>query len=430
MKLAITARNSGQQIDQKKRKLKILIQGLNYAPEQIGIAVYTSGLAERLAQSGHKVEIVAGKPYYPTWRVFDGYKRRWFLSEKLNGVDVCRVAHYVPKRPTGLKRLVHHFSFVLSSFLPLLHKTKQMRPDVIFSVAPSLMVAPTVLLAGKLFGSKTWLHIQDFEVEAAIATGLLKPNTALTKLAKKAESWIVKNFDMVSTISPAMRNKCIEKSGKWERTYELRNWANDECFKKHAGPSRYSSEWDLEGKTVLLYSGNIGNKQGIEIIVDAARALQSNNELVFVICGDGPNKVQLQSRAAGLSNIVFKDLQPVSRLPELMQLADIHLLPQIAGASDLMLPSKLTNILASGRPVIATCEKTSGLGLEIDGCGLCVGNHDANLFYDAIRTLSVNHKLLTIFGQRAYERAEKNWRFEQVFFRFERALLDFTDIKQ
>jgi colanic acid biosynthesis glycosyl transferase WcaI len=121
---------------------------------------------------------------------------------------------------------------------------------------------------------------------------------------------------------------------------------------------------------VAIYSGNIANKQGIEIVVEAARLLRHRKDLMFVVCGNGPNRARLIESSADLDNIQFHDLQPRERLSDLLGMASVHLLPQIAGAADLVLPSKLTNMLASGRAIAATAEPGTGLAAEVDGCGL------------------------------------------------------------
>src|SRR5262245_53905754 len=122
--------------------MRLLVVGLNYAPEMVGIAVYTTGMAEALAAEGHEVRVLAGQPYYPAWRIRDGHNAWSFTNERRNGVAVTRVPHYIPGNPTGAKRLLHHASFALATLLPALWQGIVWRPDVVVAVAPSLVAAP------------------------------------------------------------------------------------------------------------------------------------------------------------------------------------------------------------------------------------------------------------------------------------------------
>lgn len=400
------------------RRPKILLLGLNYAPEAVGIAVYSTGLAEKLAADGHEVCVVTAKPSYPAWKVPAEFRGGWLRRTHENGVDVFRVATLVPSNPTGLKRLVHQASFLVSSLLPTLVLAIRRRPDVVLTVAPALAGAPVARLAAALCGARSWLHVQDFEVEAAQATGLLGPG-ALIRAAGRVERLILGLFHRVSSISPAMCRKLAEKGVRPERIVEFRNWAALDSVVPTEGPSPYRTEWNVTTPHVVLYSGNIANKQGIDIVVDAARRLHRRRDLTFVVCGEGPNRAALQSRAGDLDNLVFRDLQPKERLNDLLAMATVHLLPQLAGAADLVLPSKLTNMLASGRPVVATAHPGTGLAAEVEGCGLLTTPEDGAAFAEAIERLLDDPELRDRLGRNARRRAEERWDRDRIIGRVE-----------
>ncbi|WP_421760446.1 WcaI family glycosyltransferase [Devosia sp.] len=402
--------------------MRVLIVGLNYAPERVGIAVYTTGMAEALAAKGHEVRVVAGQPYYPAWRIMDGHNA-WSLTQTdENGVSVTRVPHYIPAVPTGRKRLTHHVSFAAAALLPALWNALFWRPDVVMTVAPSLIAAPVARAATFVAGARSWLHIQDFEVEASFATKLLKDGGSLAKVALKFEAAVLRSFDRVSAISPEMCRRLIDKGVPSDKVVEFRNWADVDAIRPMSVPSPYRAEWKIATEQVALYSGNIANKQGIEIVLDAARKLRHRKDLTFVVCGEGPNRQRLEDLAAGLSNIKFHDLQPKERLNELMGLATIHLLPQMAGAADLVLPSKLTNMLASGRPVVATAAAGTGLAREVEGCGMVVTPGDADAFADGIERLIDDQSAWAEAARAARARAEDWWAKDKVLGRMEAAL--------
>ena len=402
--------------------MKVLIVGLNYAPERVGIAVYTTGMAEALAAMGHDVQVIAGQPYYPAWKIADGHKAWAWTRGVEAGVDVTRVPHHIPAKPTGARRLLHHATFAASALFPALIRAVVQRPDAVIAVAPSLVAAPVARLAALLAGARSWLHIQDFEVEAAFATGLIKPEGRVARLAKAFDKAVTASFDTVSTISPQMVRKLVDKGIAAEKIVEFRNWANVGAIRPLSRPSAYRAEWNITTEHVALYSGNIANKQGIEIVVDAARALSHRTDLTFIVCGEGPNRANLEAHAAGLTNIQFHDLQPKERLNELVGLATIHLLPQLASAADLVLPSKLTNMLASGRPVVATAAPGTGLADEVDGCGIVTPPENSAAFAAAIATLADDPVRHALYSDAARQRAEDHWSGEAILARFARAL--------
>lgn len=401
--------------------MDILFVGLNYAPEPVGIAVYTTGLAEALAARGHSVTAIAGRPYYPQWQPYPGSHRGWSTRIE-NGVKVMRCPHYIPAVPSGSRRLIHHASFAAAA-LPIALRAAAKRPDVVIAVAPSLISVPVAAMAARVAGAKLWLHVQDFEVEAAFATGLLRGGSRFADSATAVERRLLGLADRVSTISPQMIARLADKGVPAERQVELRNWADDSiAFPEAAAPNRYAQEWGLEGRKVALYSGNIANKQGLEIVIEAAHRLRGRDDIAFVICGNGPSRARLEALAGDAPNVRFADLQPRARMGELLALATVHLLPQIAGAADLVLPSKLANMLASARPVVACADPGTGLAAEVDGCGLVVPPGNAAAMAAAVERLAGDPALCDRLGAAGRERAQQRWSRVAIVAGFERRL--------
>ena len=203
------------------RPLRVLIVGLNYAPEPIGIAPYTTGLAEHLASAGHRVEVIAGRPYYPQWRVYPGFEALGWKRSVEHGVALTRCPHYVPAVPTGARRIIHHLSFAAAALPVIIARVLRERPDVVLCVMPSLVSAVTARIGAWLGRAPLWRHVQDFEVDAAFATGLVKGGL-FERALRRLEAALFKSAATVSTISPKMVERLRAKGVAPERTFELR----------------------------------------------------------------------------------------------------------------------------------------------------------------------------------------------------------------
>ena len=402
--------------------MRLLIHGINYAPEIVGIGKYSSELAEWMALRGHTVCVHTARPYYPQWRVPEDYCESRD-HEQLNGVAVNRHAIYVPADPGGVSRLLHHASWLRNSWPGMLRDAKSFKPDIVLAIAPSLMGAPAALRVASRHRIPSVLHVQDFEVGAAHAAKLLASGSLL-RVAGAVERALIHRFNYVTTISAAMDSRLHLMGLSKDRTTIVRNWADiDTITPQPPGQSDLRKALGLEpGKIVLLYAGSISRKQGLDVVLKAARVLQHRSDLKFLVFGEGPTKEHYQSQARDLPNVVFGPFQPREKLNDLLATADIHLLPQIAGAADLVLPSKLTGMLASGRPVIATTPARSGLAAEVTNVGRVVPPADPQPLVRAIIELADNPDVRRQLGVSARKRAEAVWGKNMILKRFEERL--------
>ncbi|MFN7919387.1 MAG: WcaI family glycosyltransferase [Bryobacteraceae bacterium] len=355
--------------------MNLLVHTIFYAPDLVGVAPYTATLCEWLAARGHSVHVVAPPPYYPEWKIRPPYRSWTYSSELHNGVRVSRCPIWIPRNPRGAARLAYAASFALSSAFSLARRLAR-PPDVVFVIEPSLLNALPSLALARLTGAKAWLHIQDFEIDLAFDMGQLRPGV-LQRLAAGVERALLRRFDLVSTISEPMLERAIAKGAPPERTELLPNWVDTDAISP-AGPCGYRAELGIApGKPVALFSGSMGAKQALDVLVAAARLLE--NSVDFVICGDGPMAPKVREWSRGFANVHLLPLQPAERLPELLRLADLHILTQQASAADRLMPSKLLGMLASGRPVAATVAPETAAGRIVRECGLLAepGNPEA-----------------------------------------------------
>ncbi len=403
--------------------MKLLLYGLNYAPEPVGIGKYSGELAEWLAGRGHEVRVITAPPYFPQWRAVANRYRR----EQRRGVAIWRCPLWVPKRPSGLSRLVHLGSFALSS-LPVLLAQRKWRPDVVLTVAPAFFCAPGALLLGKLCGNPTtnWLHIQDFELDAAFELGMLKGKW-IRRLAENWERRTLAGFNQVSTISEAMRQRAVAKGVEANRAYLLPNWVELKIIYPQNISERkenpYRRELKItEEKIILMYSGSMNKKQGLDLLVHVITTLAHLPNLIWLLAGEGPTKTELTKNTAGLNNVMHLPLQPEARMNDWLNLADIHLLPQKANAADLVLPSKLLGILASGRPLVASTPVGSELGFLAEQAGIRVEPGDSVGFSKAIGELVSNQEIRMRLGANGRKLAEQRFGRDAVLVQLEKDL--------
>ncbi|THF57623.1 glycosyltransferase WbuB [Pseudothauera rhizosphaerae] len=344
--------------------MKILVYGINYSPELTGIGKYSGEMARWFAEQGHAVRVVSTPPYYPDWKIWQAFSGRRYDTRVEDGVRVTRCPLYVPAKPSAVKRMLHLASFSASSSLTVLGQLRW-KPDLVILVVPTLFCAPQALLLAKMSGAKSVLHIQDYEVDALFGLGIAKGGL-LKRFAFAAERAILRTFDRVSTISSGMLQRARQKGVNEDRLRLFPNWSETARFRDVARDSALLSRLGAApDRRVLLYSGNIGEKQGLETVVEAADRLRNRHKLQFLLVGEGAGKARLVEMAQhkGLTNLLFAPLQAYEDLPALLASADCHLVVQRRGAADAVLPSKLTNILAVGGNAVITADPDTSLGL-------------------------------------------------------------------
>ncbi len=336
--------------------MRILIHGINYAPELTGIGKYTGEMAEWLAARGHDVHVLTAVPYYPEWQVHTDYRGKNWHTEVLHGVQVHRVPLYVPKEVTSIKRIIHEFSFLAATIPFWIKALFSKKFDLVFCIAPPFHLSSFPWLYAGI--RKTiWInHIQDLQVDAAKDLGMIKNKTFLRAMFG-VERFFLNKGTRVSTISEGMQKKILSKGIVQEKLLFFPNWVDGRVIQPLTKEQSLRTEmgFSLEDK-IVLYSGNLGEKQGLDSIIRVAAKFKDDSDVKFVICGSGGGKDKLVKLAAesALSNVYFFPLQPYEKLSALLAMADVHLVLQKSSAADLVMPSKLTGILASGGCALVT----------------------------------------------------------------------------
>ena len=335
------------------RVKNITFIGLNYAPEDTAIGLYSTQWVNFLKEAGYNVTVVTAFPYYPKWEISEEYKqRKTFLKEELNGTTVLRYKQYVPKNPTFLKRIIHLLDFTFGSFRNL-YKIKEC--DLVISVVPFTTSVLLGYIQKKRFKAKLWMHIQDFEFDAALQTGVGKNKNIIFSLLFKLEKWLFSKPDIASTISYSMLKRLSEKTNSEQ--YFLPNWIDDEKIKK---------EWIL-------------------------------------------NEVK------AFNNVTYYPPVPFEELSDLLCSADVHILFQKPEVIDTVMPSKVLGMMASAKPsIIIGNEKSEVKSIfEASHAGLYFSQYSTDLV-KSLESLTADKEKLEKQGERARSYVIENFSKEKI----------------
>ena len=267
--------------------MRIVIYGINYTPELTGIGKYTGEMGSWLVSQGHEVSVVTAIPYYPEWRVHKKYKGKLWHIEYIEGVKVYRCPLYVPKKATPVKRILHEISFLLSAFPIWFCTLFQKKYDNVICVSPPFFLGLLPVLYSKIRNAKLISHVQDLQVDTAKELGMIKNNFFLSGMFR-AEKFILKNSKVVSTISPGMLKKIVSKGVSKLKIVLFPNWVDEEAIKPLVKSESLRKEFGLkDDDKVVLYSGNLGEKQGLENIIKAAMHFILRKDVYFIFVGNG-----------------------------------------------------------------------------------------------------------------------------------------------
>lgn len=348
--------------------MKILLYGINYSPELTGIGKYSGEFARWCAQNGHEVRVVTAPAYYPDWKVSAEFSAIKYQRMVEDGVLVTRCPLYVPSQPSALKRVLHLLSFSLTSSVALFANFRW-KPDLVIHVAPTLFCFPWTWLFCRLRRTESLLHIQDFEVDAMFGLSMAGGGI-IRKIAYGLERAALSSFDRVSTISPGMIKRALDKGVHPGKLILFPNWSELERFQNVQIDTNFLAGLGVDsGKKLVLYSGSMGEKQGLEAVLETAFHFKERPNVQFLLVGEGGAKRKLISECEErqLGNVLFASVQPYESLPGLLAAADCHLVVQRRGAADSVLPSKLTNILAVGGNAVITADRDTSLGELTEG---------------------------------------------------------------
>jgi len=398
--------------------MHVLIAGINYRPEVTGIGAYTAGVAEHLARRGDRVTVITGLPHYPSWRLAHGRRHRLWSREWIAGVEVIRAAHYVPATQSALRRAAYEATFSLTGLLAM---PTLPRPDAIVGITPSLGGAVLARLAGQRFGSPYGILFQDLMGPAAAQSGV-PGGGAVARAVGAAEAWALQRATAVAVVADVFAPYLVGLGVLTGAIHRVPNWSRASSATMAIDEVRTHFGWN-DGRMLVLHSGNIGFKQGLEQVVDAARLATDRKEPIrFVIAGDGSRAGAIRESALGLTNLEFLRVQSEGVHASLLAVADVLLLCERPSQLGMSLPSKLTSYFAAGRPIVAAVPAGGASSAEVERseAGLVVPAGAPGALLDTLRRLREDPALAARLGAAGAAFASANTTAADCLLRAER----------
>jgi colanic acid biosynthesis glycosyl transferase WcaI len=411
--------------------MKILIYSYNYHPEPIGIAPLMTELAEGLAKRGHEVRVLTGMPNYPERQIYEGYRNKFYCTETINGVRIDRCYVWIRPKPGLVTRLALDGSFAFTSFARAL--MNGWRPDVMLMTSPPLAASVPAAVLRWIYRCPLVLSLQDILPEAAVHTGLITNKRAI-QVFEALERFAYRKATAIGAIAEGFVDNLRSKGVPADKIHLIPNWVDVNFIRPLPKHNSFHERHNLQGKFVVLYSGNIALTQGLETVIDAAKLLDDHPEadaIQFVIVGEARAIKKLASycRENTVSNrVMLLPFQPRAVLPEMLAAADVSLIVQRRNVVGFNMPSKTQLILASGRPAIASvpAHGTAAQAIRRSQAGLVVEPESPRALADAVLCLAKDPDRANRLGQRGRQHAVEFYSFEASLDRYEQLFYQLT----
>jgi colanic acid biosynthesis glycosyl transferase WcaI len=386
--------------------MKILIVSQYYYPEDVAAAVWMPQLAKGLAEKGHDVVVLTAFPNYPKRIVCKGYRGKLFQREWIDGIRVIRTWIYASPRETYLSRVLNWGSFCLTSFLGgilAVHK-----PDMVYAVLPPLPLGVFAVLLARIKGARVVCCVEDIYPLIAMELGILK-NPLMIWFFRRMERWIYRHTDGLIGISEGFKRHFLEAGADGAKISVIPNWADTSVIRPGSKTTPFRREYGLEGRFVVLYSGNLSYNSSVDSLIEAAGKLE-NHPVTILIVGDGVrrNALEAKVKSEGFPNVLFVPFQPLPRYPEVLASADLTVVTLNTPATLASVPSKIFKQMAAGRPILAVTEAGNELErMVIDHrMGICVSPRDPAAIAAGILSLLQNPRDLNEMGENARRAVE------------------------
>ena len=402
--------------------MHVLLMAQHYAPEEVSGAVLATELAEDLVGLGHEVTFVTCAPNYPEGRVFSGYKNRLLGVEMLREVRVVRTWSYISPSKSIWRRMLNFGTFSASAFYGGLLAG---RADVVYSYSPPLPLGIAAWVLSRLWRVPWVLRVEDLYPEAAVAAGVLR-NRVVIALFAALERFLYRRATRISLISGGFRENLLGKGVPAAKLSVIPVWADPEAVQPGPKENGFRREHNLAGKFVVMYAGALGLTSSLEDVMQAAWHLGDEDDVWFVLVGEGIKKEALirSAQEKSLDRVTFLPFQPRTTYSELMAAADVSLVTLNPASSPYSLPSKVFSIMASGRPILAVVPLESEIAqlVQAGDCGVCVAPGQSRMLASMIMELKGDQERLSSLGHNGRVLLESQFSRRQCVHRTEELL--------
>lgn len=364
--------------------MRVLILTQWYPPEP---AMLLQELAQSLQERSHQVAVLTGFPNYPTGEIYPGYRIRLLQRETLAGVSVVRVPLYPEHSSSGIRRVLNYASFALSAVV--LGPLTSSRPDVIFVYHPPLTIGLPAYVLSRLWRVPFVYQIQDMWPETLSATGMFN-NERLLRWIGRFAMWVYGKAHDILVISPGFCQNLVEKGVPSKKIHVISNWVDPQAYYRAEPDAQLAQELGLAGRFNVMFAGNMGEAQGLETVIEAAKLLEGDERVQFVLVGDGIALPRLRQLAQqqNLTNVRFLGRFPPQEMPRLYALADtllVHLKDD--PLFRITIPHKTLAYLGSGKPVLAAAAGDVASLIMSTGAGIACAPENPQALSAAVRSL-------------------------------------------
>jgi colanic acid biosynthesis glycosyl transferase WcaI len=381
-------------------KLRLVVLCPHFAPDLAPTGVVMTRIVTELAARGHELHVVTSLPWYRNHAIEPGWGGRLWRTEKTEWGSIIRVHPFPGKSKSNLlRRAIGFLAFSYAVGIRSVHADGfPFKVDGVLAMSPPLTLGLTGWFTKIIRRAPLVFNIQDVFPDAAIQTGAIS-NKKIIAAAQWLERVSYQRSDAVVLLSQDLRINIANKidTKYHDRLHVIPNFVDTVAITPQDRMTNYRNELGIGDQLVVMYAGNVGFSQSLNLVVDAAAKFP---EVAFVINGDGAARKKLQEDCAQLTNVYFGDYQPIERLSEVLATGDIHLVPLRTGLASVSVPSKSYSILAAGRPMLAAIDLNTEIPnmLQQSGAGVAVEPDNSSAFIGALGLLISNRDQLHAMG--------------------------------
>ena len=378
--------------------MKILFLTDNFPPETNAPASRTFEHAREWVLAGHEVTVVTSAPNFPDGKVHDGFRNSWCTRSEIDGINVVRVKTYITANEGFLKRTLDYLSFMVTSTIYSLAKTA---PDVVIATSPQFFTAVAGYIVSSIKRRPFILEIRDLWPASITAVGAMQPGVLVQQL-ERLELFLYRKASLIISVTESFRSNLSSRGIDPNKIKVITNGVDLSLFKQQPVDLQLQKHLNLKDKFVVGYIGTHGMAHALEHLIQAAVQLREDPRYVFLFVGAGAAKSKLQKQAnqQNLTNVIFLDLQPKNKMPNLWSLCNVSIIPlSNKPLFTTVIPSKIFECMSMGIPLLASlpCGEATQI-IESTNCGIVVEPESPDAIVKALNKLISSPLMLSEYA--------------------------------